>query len=253
MGICWLCTTVSEKLYTRFYESTAGEIEARDVSARKDHISDAIKENRPDIDWADVVFSDSSTFGKLTYKGKAKSSKSSQSGYKAKIRMLANGTIFELVEEATYNKTAATSVASPASSKVLHQGDVAAVTDMISEDQPGVKQHSSTDSDEETSAKIPVATSFRVALVDALEGLARRDEEKRLLNTYRTYIKNAQAVQERLVKTRKEIAKQHPIDACRQKRTSTFLWRFVFALSGFPGRPSIVAPREHAGGHVPGA
>lgn len=38
----------------------------------------------------------------------------------------------------------------------------------------------------------------RTALVDALEGLARRDEEKRLLNTYRTYIKNVQADQERL-------------------------------------------------------
>lgn len=47
----------------------------------------------------------------------------------------------------------------------------------------------------------------RTALVDALEGLARRDEEKRLLNTYRTYIKNAQADQDRLVKTRKEIAR----------------------------------------------
>jgi hypothetical protein len=55
--------------------------------------------------------------------------------------------------------------------------------------------------------KLPVGTSSRVALVDALERLARRDEEKRLLNTYRTYIKNAQADQERLVKTRKEIAR----------------------------------------------
>ena len=70
-----------------------------------------------------------------------------------------------------------------------------------------VKQNSSTDSDGETSAKIPVGTSSRVALVDALEGLSRRDEEKRLVNTYRTYIKNAQADQARLVKTRKEIAR----------------------------------------------
>lgn len=70
-----------------------------------------------------------------------------------------------------------------------------------------VKQNSSTDSDEETGNKLPVGISSRAALVDALEGLARRDEEKRLLNTYRTYIKNVQADQERLVKTRKEIAR----------------------------------------------
>lgn len=55
--------------------------------------------------------------------------------------------------------------------------------------------------------KLPIGTSSRVALVDALDGLARRDEEKRLVNTYRTYIENAQADQERLVKTRKEIAR----------------------------------------------
>lgn len=272
----WRNMGIPENKLVEYYEKTAGEIEARDVSARKDLSSDDIKENRPDIDRTDVVFSDSSavskdfagwtidgnevyttsktvqslsisdriakfktdfakdfegrtaklirnghvyyahfskdssTFGKLTYEGKAESSRSSQSGYKAKIRMLADGTIFELVEDATYkktapesggkntshrdakywdyfiktvivdgkaydvlisvrldetagnwtakeryvysirfrdNKTAATSVASPASSKVLHQGDVAAVTDMISEDHPVVKQNSSTDSD----------------------------------------------------------------------------------------------------------
>lgn len=153
---------------------------------------------------------DSSTFGKLTYEGNAKSSQSSKSGYKAKIRMLADGSIFELVEDATYknttpesggknishrnakywdyfiktvivdgkaydvlinvrlddasnnwtakeryvysirfrdNKTAATSVASPASSKVLHQGDVAAITDMVSKDQPVVNSNSATNYD----------------------------------------------------------------------------------------------------------
>ena len=77
----------------------------------------------------------------------------------------------------------------------------------LSQPEADVKQNSSTDSDGETSAKIPVGTSSRVALVDALEGLSRRDEEKRLVNTYRTYIKNAQADQARLVKTRKEIAR----------------------------------------------
>ena len=63
----------------------------------------------------------------------------------------------------------------------------------VSQPEEGVKQNSSTDSNGETGNKLPVGISSRVALVDALEGLARRDEEKRLLNTYRTYIKNAQA------------------------------------------------------------
>ena len=46
-----------------------------------------------------------------------------------------------------------------------------------------VKQNSSTDSNGETGNKLPVGISSRVALVAALEGLVRRDEEKRLLNT----------------------------------------------------------------------
>ena len=68
-------------------------------------------------------------------------------------------------------------------------------------------QHGSPVTNTDDSNKLPVDISSWVALVDVLEGLAWRDEEKRLLNTYRTYIKNAQADQERLVKTRKEIAR----------------------------------------------
>ena len=132
--------------------------------------------------------------------------------------------------------------------------------------QPGtiVKQNSSTDSDWETGNKLPVGTSSRVALVDALEGLARRDEEKRLVNTYRTYIKNAQADQDRLVKTRKEIARLRKegdpnkrIPKLQQagsqlkrmniaKNLHISVEVFVFALPIFPGShpPSIVGVHE---------
>ena len=43
--------------------------------------------------------------GKLVYEGNAKSSQSSSPGYKAKIRMLADGNLFELVEDAVYDDT----------------------------------------------------------------------------------------------------------------------------------------------------
>ena len=46
-----------------------------------------------------------SSLGKLVYEGKDPSSKSSDSGYRAKIRVLADGNIFELVEDVPYYKT----------------------------------------------------------------------------------------------------------------------------------------------------
>lgn len=48
----------------------------------------------------------SSELGKLTHEGSSHSSKSSERGYKAKIRMLADGNLFELVEDAQYDDTA---------------------------------------------------------------------------------------------------------------------------------------------------
>lgn len=160
---------------------------------------------------------DSSVFGKLTYEGNAKSSQSSGSGYKAKIRMLADGSVFDLVEDADYrdtaaetggknashknakfwdylvktiivdgkaydvlisvrlddasgnwnekehyvysirfrdNKTVATSVASPASSKVLHQGDVA-TKKMVTDAGPNVKQFSIGGTEEDGGLSLP--------------------------------------------------------------------------------------------------
>ena len=42
-----------------------------------------------------------------------------------------------------------------------------------------------------------------------------------------------------------------PIDTYRYKKAPhRNLWGFVFALSGFPGRPSIVMPRQVSGGHL---
>ena len=46
-----------------------------------------------------------SSLGKLVYEGKDPSSKSSDSGYRAKIRMLADGNLFELVEDTPYYDT----------------------------------------------------------------------------------------------------------------------------------------------------
>ena len=150
------------------YRNTAGEIEARDVSARSDLDTERRKNTRPDIDRSDVVFEDGTVIskdfagwtvdgnevyitspnvmnlshsdrikkfqkdflsnfkgrtakftrnghvhyarfaenrkglGKLTYEG---NSKSSPGGYTAKLRMLADGNVFELVEDSKYDGT----------------------------------------------------------------------------------------------------------------------------------------------------
>ncbi len=153
-----------------------------------------------------------SELGKLAHEGTTSGSKSSTAGYKAKIRMLADGSVFELVEDAQYNgsrletgvgknkthknakhwdyfvktvivdgkaydvlinirtdsragdysdkeqfvysirfrdnKTAATPVASPATSKVLRQSGVTADYS-LSDDAGGVKQYSIGEMDSE--------------------------------------------------------------------------------------------------------
>ncbi len=48
-----------ERSDENFYFSTAGEIEARDASQRRDYTAEQRKNTRPDIDRTDVVFSDS--------------------------------------------------------------------------------------------------------------------------------------------------------------------------------------------------
>lgn len=49
------------------YESTPGEIEARDVSSRLDMTAEERKNTRPDIDRTDVVFADGSTYHTSAY------------------------------------------------------------------------------------------------------------------------------------------------------------------------------------------
>lgn len=59
-----------ELMPSDLYRSTAGEIEARDVSNRLDYTSEQRKNTRPDIDRTDVVFADGSTYQASVYADK---------------------------------------------------------------------------------------------------------------------------------------------------------------------------------------
>ena len=155
----------------QLYESTAGEIEARDVASRADMTEEQRKNTRPDIDREDVVFAKGSTvsnsfagwtadgtevyvtspdvmklslpkriqkfrsdflqkfkgktakfernghtyyarfvethtgIGKFAFEGQSKFSQSDKLGYKAKIRLIADGDIFDIVEDGKYLKS----------------------------------------------------------------------------------------------------------------------------------------------------
>ncbi len=95
-------TVDGNEVYQTTQDTMKLSVSDRIAKFKKDFISDFQGRTAKFERNGHTYYAQFADLGKLTYEGK---SRSSDSGYKAKIRMLADGNVFELVEDSYYKKT----------------------------------------------------------------------------------------------------------------------------------------------------